>query len=64
MLFRSTDPQQPAAEWTRLTRTPLARTTYQDDDVQRGTRYYYYLVALDAAGNTSARSEVVSEVAP
>ena len=64
LIFRTTDPQQPKESWARLTRTPLTRTIYQDEDVQRGTRYYYYLIAVDAAGNASQPSEVFSEVAP
>ena len=64
LIFRTTNAQQPKESWTRLTRAPLTRTTYQDEDVQRGTRYYYYLIAVDAAGNASQPSEVFSEVAP
>jgi len=32
--------------------------------VESGKRYYYYLTAVDHAGNVSARSEVVSETVP
>ena len=63
-VHRSTDPGLPKEQWTRLTRTPSERTTYQDEAVESGVRYYYYLTAVDAAGNTSPPSEVVSETVP
>jgi hypothetical protein len=63
-VFRSTDAALPKEQWTRLTRAPLDRTTYQDDGVQTGVRYFYYVTALDKAGNVSQPSEVASETAP
>ena len=63
-VYRSTDPDLPKDQWTRLTQTPLTRTTFQDEAVESGTRYYYYLTAVDSYGNTSAPSEVVSETVP
>jgi hypothetical protein len=63
-IYRSTDPSLPKDRWTRLTQTPMTRTTYQDEMVESGKRYYYYLTAVDAAGNISAPSEVVSETVP
>ena len=63
-LFRSTDPDLPLDKWTRLNRTPLERTTFQDDAVQSGVKYYYYLTAVDSAGNVSQPSAVASETAP
>lgn len=60
-IFRSTDPNLPKDQWRKLTRTPTDRTTYADDAVEAGTTYYYYVVAIDAAGNASPASEVVSE---
>jgi len=42
----------------------LTRTTYQDDKVEPGKTYYYYIVAVDKAGNVSQPSEVGSEKAP
>lgn len=62
VIFRSLDPQAPKETWTRLTRSPIARTTYQDDAIESGKRYYYYIIAVDNAGNTSAASEVASEI--
>lgn len=63
-IYRSTDPNAPKDSWTKLNRTLLERTTYQDDAVESGTKYYYYLTAVDTAGNTSQPSEVVSETVP
>jgi fibronectin type 3 domain-containing protein len=60
-VFRSTDPALAKDQWRRLTRTPTDRTTYNDDAVEQGVRYYYYVTAVDSAGNTSSPSEVVSE---
>ncbi|HEV2764838.1 MAG TPA: hypothetical protein VGV38_17790 [Pyrinomonadaceae bacterium] len=63
-LYRSTDPSLPKTQWTKLNRALLERTTFQDETVETGTRYYYFLTAVDTAGNVSPASEVVSEVAP
>ncbi|MCA1643513.1 MAG: fibronectin type III domain-containing protein [Acidobacteria bacterium] len=60
-VFRSTDPNLARDQWRRLTRSPTDRTTYNDDAVEPGVRYYYYVTAFDAAGNTSPPSEVVSD---
>ncbi len=63
-IYRSTDPALPKESWTKLNRTPLERTTYQDESVQTGVKYFYYLTAVDSAGNVSQPSDVVSETAP
>ncbi len=63
-LFRSTDPDLPKGSWTKLNREPLQRTTFQDEAVRSGQKYFYYVVAIDAAGNVSGPSEVQSETAP
>jgi hypothetical protein len=63
-LFRSTDPALPKGQWTKLNRGLLERTTYQDDAVKSGQRYYYYVTAVDAAGNESRPSEVASDAVP
>jgi hypothetical protein len=60
-VFRSTDPNLARDQWRKLTRSPIDRTTYNDDAVEPGVRYYYYVMALDAAGNTSPPSEVASD---
>ncbi|HJP93762.1 MAG TPA: hypothetical protein VJ875_17515 [Pyrinomonadaceae bacterium] len=63
-IYRSTDPDQPKQNWTKLNQTLLTRTTYQDDKVESGKTYYYYVTAVDKAGNVSPPSEVASEKAP
>ena len=63
-IYRSTDPDLPKPNWTKLNATLLTRTTYQDDKVESGKTYYYYIVAVDKAGNVSPPSEVGSEKAP
>ena len=62
-LYRSTDPNLPKP-WTKLNQTLLTRTTFQDDKVEPGKTYYYYVEAVDKAGNVSPPSEVGSEKAP
>jgi len=63
-IYRSTDPDLPKDKWNKLNQLLLTRTTFQDDKVESGTRYYYYLTAVDQAGNVSPQSEVVSETVP
>jgi len=63
-IYRSTDESLAKDRWTKLNSTPLTRTTFQDENVESGKRYYYYVTAIDRAGNISAPSEVVSEVVP
>jgi len=63
-IYRSTDPDLPKANWTKLNQTLLTRTTYQDDKVEPGKTYYYYVTAVDKAGNVSPPSEAGSEKAP
>jgi fibronectin type 3 domain-containing protein len=63
-IYRSTDPNLPKDKWTKLNTALLTRTTFQDEKVESGKRYYYYLTAVDQAGNVSSPSEVVSETVP
>jgi len=63
-IYRSTDPDLPRQNWTKLNQTLLTRTTFTDDKVEPGKTYYYYVVAVDNAGNQSPPSEVGSEKAP
>lgn len=63
-IYRSTDAALAKELWIKLTRTLLERTTFQDENVEPGKKYYYYITAVDNAGNTSAPSEVVSETVP
>ena len=63
-IYRSTDPDLPKEQWTKLNRELLERTTFQDDEVQSGAKYFYYLTAVDAANNISAPSPIVSATVP
>lgn len=63
-IFRSTDPDSPKELWTKINRNLLDRTTFQDDAVQSGRKYFYYVRAVDNAGNISDPSEVRSDTVP
>ncbi|MBA2621139.1 MAG: hypothetical protein H0U87_08060 [Acidobacteria bacterium] len=64
-VYRSTDKVIPLANWQNLTSDRLLKTnTFNDTQVESGKTYYYYLTAVDEAGNVSATSEIVSETAP
>ena len=63
-IYRSTDPNLDKAAWTLLTPKLLDVTTFQDDKVESGKTYYYYVTATDKKGNISGPSEVVSETIP
>lgn len=63
-IFRSTDPDLPKDSWTKITTTLLTRTTFQDESVESGKKYFYYVVAVDTAGNQSDPSEAESETVP
>jgi fibronectin type 3 domain-containing protein len=63
-VYRSEDPDLPKARWTKLNKTLLDRTTFQDDAVQSGKKYFYYVTAVDTSGNMSDPSDVYSETAP
>ena len=63
-IYRSADENLPKDQWAKLNSDLLTRTTFQDERVESGQRYYYYLVAVDQAGNVSPASEVVSETVP
>lgn len=63
-IYRSSEPNLPKDQWTKLNRQILERTTFQDDAVQTGLKYYYYITVQDRVGNISPASEIVSETAP
>jgi hypothetical protein len=63
-IFRSEDPNLPKEHWTKLNRNLLDRTTFQDEAVQSGKKYFYYVTAQDTAGNVSKPSDVASEIVP
>jgi hypothetical protein len=60
-LHRSTDPNLPLDKWPKLTPQIYTRTTFTDENVETGKTYYYYVVAVDSAGNISLPSKVVSD---
>ena len=63
-IYRSTDLDLAKDKWNKLNPGLLIKTTFQDEKVESGKRYYYYLTAVDHAGNVSPFSEVVSETVP
>ena len=63
-IYRSTDPNLPKQSWIKLNQELLTRTNFRDDKVESGKTYYYYIVAVDNAGNVSQPSEVASETVP
>ncbi len=63
-LYRSTDPSLPKKKWLNLTPTLYTKTTFTDLNVESRKTYYYYVVAVDTAGNESLPSEVASDTVP
>jgi hypothetical protein len=63
-IYRSLDANSPKDRWTKLNTSLLTRNTFQDERVESKKRYYYYLTAVDQAGNESKPSEVSSEEVP
>jgi fibronectin type 3 domain-containing protein len=63
-LYRSTDPNADKTSWEMLTPEGLTTNTFQDTRVESGRTYYYYLTAVDKAGNVSEPSDIVSETVP
>jgi len=63
-IFRSTNPNQPKSEWMLITKEILLSNTFQDFAIESEKTYYYYITAIDRAGNISQPSEVISETAP
>lgn len=63
-IYRSTDPDMDKAKWEVLTPNLLQTNTFQDTKVEGGKKYFYFMTAIDRAGNVSDRSEVVSETVP
>ena len=63
-IYRSTDPDGPNRKWTKLNSALWTKTTFTDENVESQKKYYYYLTAVDQAGNESPPSEVVSETVP
>jgi hypothetical protein len=51
----------PGGDFEPVTPAPIAQTTFTDTTVVRGARYTYVVLAVDKAGNRSARSNRVEE---
>lgn len=49
-------------EFVLLTFEPIRENSYSDITVERNTRYYYAITAVDEFGNESQKSEIVSDV--
>jgi hypothetical protein len=63
-IFRSTDPDLPKDKWTKLNDKPIFRDgknkmQYRDSTGIPGTRYYFYIVTVNAFGLTSPPSQVI-----
>lgn len=63
-VFRSNDENLPKDQWTPLTKELLKTNTFQDETVEAGKTYFYYVTATDKFKNVSDPSEVVSETVP
>lgn len=63
-LYRAENPNLPKTNWQLLTKDLLTTNTFQDNKVESGKTYYYFITAVDTAGNVSEYSEVVSETIP
>jgi hypothetical protein len=61
-IYRAEDENAPPGSWLKLNAQLHTPTTFRDERVQVGKRYYYQITAVDAAGNESARSETKAEV--
>lgn len=63
-IYRSEDRDAPLDKWQLITAELINTTTFQDNRVETGKAYHYYITATDTAGNVSEPSEVVTETAP
>ena len=62
-IYRTENPSLDKSEWRLLTPEISPNNTFQDKNVESGKKYYYYLKAVDQAGNVSEASEIISETA-
>jgi hypothetical protein len=63
-VYRTEDDAVAKKDWKDLTPKLLQTNVFQDTNVESGHKYFYYMIAVDKAGNTSEMSEVVTETAP
>jgi hypothetical protein len=59
-IYRSVD----RTSWELATTKLIETTTFQDNKVESGKTYFYYIVAVDRFGNESEKSEIVNEIVP
>lgn len=62
-IYRTLNTALPKSEWQLLTKELLTTNIFQDTKVESGKTYFYYIIAVDKAGNASEPSEIVSETA-
>jgi hypothetical protein len=62
-IYRSTDRNTPLPDWKLMTPNLLKSNTFQDSTTRPNVPYFYYITAVDNAGNVSAASNVVTETA-
>ena len=63
-IYRADSAEAADSDWIKLTSQPLSNvTTYRDDRVVIGKRYFYRVTAVDRFDNESAPSRVVGEAA-
>lgn len=63
-IYRTTIETQPLSNWTLITPDLIKTNTFQDTDVESGKKYFYFIKAVDTAGNESEPSEIIAETAP
>lgn len=63
-IYRSTDQLLPLNQWELITTEAIRTNTFQDQKVESGKRYFYYITAIDNYGNTSQPSQIASEIVP
>lgn len=63
-IYRSTDENLPMDQWQLMTKELLKANTFQDETVESGKTYFYYVTATDKYKNVSEPSDVVSETVP
>ena len=54
----------PDGQYTRLVSKPVTGTQYQDNSVEAGHTYTYYVTAVNAINVESRASEVVTATVP
>ena len=52
-IYRSTDENSDQTDWSLLNPDLLTTNTFQDTKIESGTKYFYYIKAIDLRGNVS-----------